>query len=301
MELPFSISEPRALILLLAVPPVVWLGVLTARARPRDRARIAAGTIIRSVVLTLLTLALAGTQIIVSGGPLNVVFLVDRSASVSEASRQASYDYVRRAVGSMGPGDQAAVVLFGENAVLDRALSADAEWNALGKEPSGLATDIAGAIQVGTALFPEGGARRLVLLSDGVETVGEARSIMAGQGPAGTQLSVVPLGDVASNEVAVDRVVSPNSVPAGQQIPVRVLVRSNSDRSASVTLFDGETPVATQDALLKAGDNVLSFTTEARARGFHVLKARVASVDDRFGENNEAESFTIVKRPPTVL
>lgn len=301
MELPFSLSEPRALILLLTVPPVVWLGVLTARARPRDRVRIATGTVIRSLILTLLTLALAGTQLIVSGGPLNVVFLVDRSASVSDASKRASFDYVRRAIGSMGPDDRAAVLLFGENAILDRALSADTQWTTVGREPSALATDIASAIQVATALFPEGGAKRLVLLSDGEETVGQARSIVTGQGLVGTQLSVVPLGDTAQNEVAVDRIVSPNSVPAGQQIPVRVLVRSNTDRAASVTLFDGDTPVSTQDAQLKSGDNVISFTTEAREQGFHVLRARVDSVDDRFSENNEALSFTIVKRPPTVL
>ncbi|MDQ5825965.1 MAG: hypothetical protein M3441_17355, partial [Chloroflexota bacterium] len=61
MELPFSITEPRALILLLAVPPVVWLGVLTARARHRDRARIAASTVIRALILTFITLAVAGT------------------------------------------------------------------------------------------------------------------------------------------------------------------------------------------------------------------------------------------------
>ncbi|HVF99633.1 MAG TPA: VWA domain-containing protein [Chloroflexia bacterium] len=301
MDFPFSVSEPRALILLLAVPPAVWLGVLTARSRPRDRARIAASTILRTLILTLLTLAIAGTQLIATGGPLNVVFLVDRSASVSDASKQASFDYVRQAIRAMAPDDRAAVVLFGETAVLDRALSADTEWVSPGKEPPGLATDIADAIQVGTALFPEGGARRLVLLSDGVETVGEARKIAAGDALAGAQLSVVPIGDTARNEVAVDRVVSPNSVPAGQQIPVRVLVRSNSDRAASLTLFDGETPVATQDVQLKAGDNVVTFSTEAREQGFHVLKARVDSVDDRFSENNEALSFTIVKRPPSVL
>ncbi|HEX8220019.1 MAG TPA: vWA domain-containing protein, partial [Chloroflexia bacterium] len=177
MDFPFSATEPRALILLLTIPPVVWLGVLTARSRPRDRARIAASTVLRTLILTLLTLAIAGTQLIATGGPLNVVFLVDRSASVSDSSRQGSFDYVRQAIRSMGPEDRAAVVLFGETAVLDRALSADTEWAAVGIEPPGLATDRADALQVGTALFPEGGARRLVLLSDGVETVGEARKI----------------------------------------------------------------------------------------------------------------------------
>lgn len=301
MDLPFSISEPRALILLLTIPPVIWLGVLTARSRPRDRSRIAASTIIRTLILTLITLAIAGAQLISAGGPLNVVFVVDRSASVSEATRQSSFDYVRQAIRSMGQDDRAAVVLFGENAVVDRALSADTEWVEIGREPSVLATNIADALQVATALFPEGGAKRVVLLTDGVETVGEARDIAAGPAFSAIQLSVVPLGTRARNEVAIERVASPNSVPSGQQLPVRVLVRSNNDREATVSLFDGEAPVEAQDVQLKQGDNVVNFTLEAREQGFHVLKARVDSVDDQFTENNEALSFTIVKKPPTVL
>ena len=73
----FSFNDPRALILLLTFPPVVFLGILSARARQRDRGRISASTVVRSFILLLLTLALAGLQWVSQGGPLNVVFLVE--------------------------------------------------------------------------------------------------------------------------------------------------------------------------------------------------------------------------------
>src|SRR5690242_1114347 len=101
MDLPLGLTEPKALILLLTIVPVVYLGMLSARARPRDRARIVASIAIRSLILVLVTLALAGLQLISSGGPLNVVFLVDESASVSQQSRDAAYNYVRSAIASM--------------------------------------------------------------------------------------------------------------------------------------------------------------------------------------------------------
>lgn len=301
MDIPFSLAEPKALLLLLTIPPVVYLGILSARARPRDRARINASIVIRSLILLLLVLALAGLQWISHGGPLNVVFLVDESASVSQTTRDAAYSYVRSAIASMGPDDRAGVVLFGEKAIVDRAISADSGWQPFGKHPTGIATNIADAIQAGSALFPEGGSRRLVLLSDGLQTTGQAEDVAARAHQTGVQLSVVPLGAQSQNEVAVEKVSSPNSVPKGQQFEARALLKSTSDRTATVTMYDGDTQVGRQDVQLRAGSTVVSFNLQARQEGFRVLKATVISADDKYTENNTASSFTIVKTPPAVL
>lgn len=300
--MPFSFNEPRALILLLTIPPVVFLGLLSARARARDRGRIGAGTLVRSLILLLLTLALAGLQWVSQGGHLNVVFLVDESASMSQESRDAATAYVQQALASMGPDDRAGVVLFGELAVVERALSTEHDWNPFGEHPAQVATNIADAIQAGVALFPEGGARRLVLLSDGAETVGSAADMVGRVSSTGVQLSVVPLGQQAQNEVAVDRIVSAGTVPAGQQYEVRVLLKSTSDRSAAtVTLRDNGQQVGSQETALKAGPNAVTFNVKATIEGFHVLTAQVTSVDDHFPENNSASSYTVVRSAPSVL
>lgn len=301
MDLPFSLSEPQALLLLLTIPPVVALGVLSARARPRDRGRIAISTVIRSFILLLIVLALAGFQWISAGGPLNVVFLVDESASVSQASTDAAGHYVQQAIAAMGPDDRAGVVLFGETAVVDRALSASSDWKPFGQHPARLATNIADAIQVGSALFPEGGSRRLVLLSDGAETVGKAREAAGRNSAAGIQLSVVPLGLASHNEVAIDKVTSPASLPKGQQMDVTVLLKSTSDRTATVRLFDASDPAGEQNVQLKTGNNAVTFKVKAAVEGFHVFRAHVDAVDDQYAENNEATSFTMVSRPASVL
>jgi uncharacterized membrane protein/Mg-chelatase subunit ChlD len=301
MELPFSLSEPRALLLLLSVVPVVYLGMLGARARPRDRRRINTSTAIRAVILTLLTLALAGLQWISHGGPLNVVFLIDESASVAPATQQAAVDYVRTAIAGMGPEERAGVVLFGEKAIIDRAISGSPEWKPFGEHPAGLATNIADAIQVAVALFPEGGSRRLVLLSDGLATAGQAASLASRAQQNGIQLSVVPLGVQSGNEVSVEKVASPGSVPKGQKYDARVLLKSTSDRTATVTLYDGDTKVGTQTTQVQAGQSVLTFNLQAKDEGFRVLRATVTSIDDRYTENNEASSFTVVRTPPQVL
>jgi uncharacterized membrane protein len=301
MEMPFSISEPKALILLLSIPPVVVVGWLSARARPRDRLRIAVSTGLRSAILLLVVLALAGLHLVTSGGPLNVVFLIDESASVAPETREAAYQYVRQAIASMGPNDCAGVVLFGERAIVDRALSADTRWQHSGRHPAEVATNLADAMQVASALFPEGGARRLVLLSDGVQTVGSAEDVARRLGLVGIQISVVPLGVNAHNEVAVERVLNPTSLHVGEEYDVRVLLRSTSERVAVVSLYDGDQLVARQEVQLRAGDNVVEFRHKATQEGFRTLSASVTSVDDRYAQNNQLASFVIVKPPPKVL
>jgi uncharacterized membrane protein len=297
----FQLAEPKALLLLATLPVVVALGLLSARARPRDRARIRASVVLRSLILILLALALAGLQWVTTGGPLSLVLLVDESASVSQASRDAAYDYVRQALQAMGPDDRAGIVLFGDHAVVARAVSGDREFQPFGDHPASTATNIAEAIQAGVALLPEGGSRRLVLLSDGAETIGEAREHARLAGLAGVQVSVVPIGGESQNEVAVDRVVSPETIPTGQRFDVQVLLSSTSERSVTVRLFDNDQPVGEQSAQLKVGNNAVRFSVKPDQEGFHVFKASVTATDDRYVENNEATSFTMLRKPPSVL
>jgi Ca-activated chloride channel family protein len=301
MDLPFNVAEPTALLLLLTIPPVVYLGVLGARARPRDRGRIGASVVIRSLILLLLTLTIAGFQWISNGGPLSVVFLVDESGSVPTELRQAAHDYVKQALAQIGPDERAGVVRFGENAIVDQAISGSPAWEPSGRVPGALATNIGDAVQSGLALFPEGGSRRLVLLSDGLQTAGEARSLVAEAHAAGVELSVVPLGGTSQNEVAIEGVSSPQSVPAGQQYEARAMIFSSSDRNATVTLYDGDQQVGQQNVSLNSGKTVVQFNLTAEEEGFRVLRAELSSADDKYSENNTAESYTVVRAPPSVL
>ena len=253
MDIPFQIAEPKALLLFtMTIPVVIFLGMLSGRARPRDRGRINASIVVRSLILALLTLALGGLQWVSASQKLNVIFLIDKSASISQQTQDAALQYVRSALKSMVPDDRAGIILFGERAVVARALSGDKDLAPFGDKPSITATNIADAIQSGLALFPEGGARRLVLLSDGAQTVGEAqtRHGLLARG-YGVQLSVVPLGTLSQNEVAVDRVVSPNSIPLGQQFDVQAVLRTTSDHVATVDLLDNNKLVASKQATLK--------------------------------------------------
>jgi uncharacterized membrane protein len=297
----FTLNDPQALLMLVALVPVAIIGLLGVRARPRDRGRIIASTALRALIVLLVIFALAGLQLVARGGPLNVVYVVDESGSIDESTRQAAREYVGRAIAAKPPDATAAVVRFGEYAVVDRAVSVGAAWSPGEPVVSEVSTDIAGALQVAVALFPEEGNRRIVLLSDGRQTVGDAVTAARRTGAGGVQIDVVPLGNAAENEVAIREVAATQEVPAGQKHEVRVVIQSSSDRDATVTLTDNGQPIGERTTRLSAGQNLVTFEVEAKEQGFHRFEARVIAVDDKFSQNNTGAGFTVVKRPPQVL
>src|SRR4029077_20468770 len=84
------------------------------------------------------------------------------------------------------------------------------------------------AIKLAMASFPEGAGKRIVLLSDGNENLGNAedQAILARQN--GVQIDVIPLaeGYRHQNEVLVQAVEAPPLTAKGARLPIRVLVRN---------------------------------------------------------------------------
>src|SRR5439155_18682420 len=89
------------------------------------------------------------------------------------------------------------------------------------------ATDIGAAIKLALASFPEGSGKRIVLLSDGNENLGNAEEQARIAKLNGVQIEVVPLaaGYRNENEVLVQSVEAPPKTEQGSRLPIRVLIR----------------------------------------------------------------------------
>ncbi len=82
---------------------------------------------LRCALLAMLLFALTKPTIPRWVDRLNVTFLLDVSDSVSLAARESAYRFAAQSVASMQPGDQAGVVVFGEEAMVDQPLRATAK------------------------------------------------------------------------------------------------------------------------------------------------------------------------------
>ena len=292
-------TAPLALLLLLALIPIIAWGLpRTSFRRLRDWTSL----LLRCLLFTLIVLALAGMQIVRSADKLAVVFLVDASDSITPSAREAQIAYLREALTAMTVDDTAAVVVFGANAVVERGLSAVRELPNLRSAPITTQTDLDEAIRIGLGLFPADAARRLVVLSDGAQTVGDAGTAARRAAATGVEISYVPLSRDPAPEVQVIDVRAPEEVGAGQEFDLSFTVRAEAATPATITVSAGGGILFRTEAQLLPGDNNYAVSLTADEAGFRDFEVRVDPQDgDSFYQNNALATFSQVVGPPRVL
>ena len=294
-----AFTTPVALLLLLVLVPVVYLGwPRVAFRRARDLTSLG----LRVVLLLMLILALAGMQTVRVADRLAVVFLVDVSDSVGQAAQEAQLTFARDAIVTMAPDDLAGVVVFGADAVVERQISALRELNALRSSPVTSNTDLAEAIRLGLALFPPDTARRLVVLSDGQPTVGDTEAAARLAAAAGVEISFVPVQRQRTPEVQVSEVRVPAAVNAGQAFDLNLTVDAEAATSATVTVLASGEVIQRQTVELEPGANRYTLSLEAGGSGFRDFQVQVEPQDaDGFFQNNRLSAFSQVVGPPRAL
>ncbi len=244
--------RPAWLGLLVLLPAVVLLAGRRLDWRGLRRGRVEswrpwAAVLLRCAIVALLALALAEPRLRRPNERVTVLFVLDRSQSIPEELGPAPggsggvidrrWDRVRRfindAVQRRGAGherDRAGLIVFGRRPRLELPPSDAPRFNLseITSRIDGGYTDIAAALKLALASFPEGSGKRIVLISDGNENLGNAEEQARLARSLGVQIDVVPIaaGRRNEDEVLVERVDVPPRVEQGGQVPVRVLVRS---------------------------------------------------------------------------
>jgi Mg-chelatase subunit ChlD/uncharacterized membrane protein len=295
-----SFVYPTALWLLLLVPLTAGLALLGPR-RPTP-ARFWGGLALRIFLLTLVVLALSGIQLRLRADSLTVVFILDVSDSVPPEEQARGESFIRQAVLNMPPGDRAAVVVFGHDALVERLATEDGTLPGLASVPVTSRTDIASAIQLAMALFPEEGAKRMVLLSDGRENLGTGLEQSDLAAAHNIQLTYVPLsGPEGESEVLIDSLNAPADVRLGQGFDLTVVVHSSDAMGAFLRVYGDNQLIHTQEVRLAEGTNRFLVPVEAEETGFLRFRAQIIPDRDTRLQNNEASAFTVVHGPPRIL
>ena len=300
MNLPFSVSRPELLLVgLLLFALTLGLSFIARHHLSRGRRRVS--LIIRSVMLASLVLALSGFAIVWPVDRLTTVFVVDLSDSVGNAGRESALAFVRDSLEERRRSDQAAIVAFGGEALVERLPAELTDLDRFASVPATSATDIGGALRLAAALFPDETQKRIVLVSDGNDTTGRGQSEAALAAARGVQIETFVVGLGAADEIIVQRVHSPATARVGEDIDIEVTISSTVAQPASVRLYGDGAQIGQQQINLVPGINRLTFTTRATEAGFHTFRAVVEAEHDTFAANNRGDSNTIVKGDPRIL
>ncbi len=235
MNLGFEIGfdRPWFLLLLLLVPLLWTLSYRSLAGLGRWRRLVALS--LRTTVLVVLVLALAQMQWRDRTDRLTVIYLLDQSQSIPVAKRDYMLDYVHRAVNSQRRDqkqDMAGVIVFGSNAKIESA-PFDGDLPLIGRLESSHdlktdATSLEAAMKLAKAAFPEDTARRIVVISDGNENVGDALTMAQSLAADGTGIDVVPVDLFSTSEVAVEKVVLPSDIRRGQEFEAKVVLNNDT-------------------------------------------------------------------------
>jgi uncharacterized membrane protein len=296
----FQFTNPNWLILpAVAAMWVVWL-TLKSDVQVSNWRRWTA-LIIRLLVVLALGLALAGLQWKKPIEGMTVYYMLDRSESVPSPQQELSREFVNQTAKHKRANDTAGVLVFGTDAAIESRPNPEVDLRQVQAVVGVDRTDIASAIRLGTAAFPETGQKRLVLLSDGNENVGDAMAALAAATPLGVSLDVVPLGVSRGNDVSVKKLSAPSSVKKGQTFDVRIFAQADQAQSATIRLYRNETYLGEQRVELNAGKNLFTFPQTLAQSGFYQYDVRIDAPGDTVPQNNRATAFTTVLGIPRLL
>jgi Ca-activated chloride channel family protein len=292
--------HPQALLLVAAVG--LFLGLRLSRLPSRmGRGR-------RGVLVALSAFAGLGAALIVAepelGRPLDrlaVVIAVDRSRSIDLVPGADSRvrSELQVAEKSMHDDDRIGTVVFGAEAAAEdpprpRSEAAPPQRVEVGRD----ATDLEAAIRRAMVELPADAVGRVVLVSDGVQTRGDALAAAAAAVAADVQVDVVVLDQKLVPDVRVVSVRAPPRADEGEPFELRVVTSSAvaTDIELRVRRDDGEVRVVRTH--IEKGEDVLRLRETASDPGLHRYDVAITALDpsaDGAPDDNVGSAFVRVR------
>ncbi|TWU40452.1 VWA domain-containing protein [Novipirellula artificiosorum] len=318
--IPFQLGfdHPAYLWLLLGLPLLWWAGFRSLGALGRFRRILAIS--FRTIVWTGVVLALAGVQLIWVSDRVTVMYLLDQSESIPRIKRQVMLDYVIRNVRRHRDGqreDRAGIVVFGRDASIevppfDDDIPPLRRLESLRDRTD--ATNLESALNLAQASMSEDTSRRIVIVTDGNENIGQARKLARRAAESGIGIDVVPVRLDAKSEVLLEKIDLPENIRKGQPFEARVVISNYSDASATGPVegrlrvkqnVGGEESLLLEQSIsLDAGKNVFPLRHTIEQPAAYTYEAEFVpdtDEDDGIRQNNSATAYTYVRGKGRVL
>lgn len=258
------------------------------------RSQRAASLAVRSLVLAMLCLALARPAVLLRTTRQYVLLLVDVSRSIGARAADYARDFVRKVLEEAGDSEVGPVFFAAETGAVHSM------WPENHDLPDDRlqATNIDTALRTTRALFPTGFVPRIVLLSDGRETEGNARQATTG---LGIPVDVVPLPGRDEPELQVAAVHASLQVPPEEPFHVEVEISSNRAQPVTATLYRNGLKVADREIELKPGTETVRLRDRLSEEKQATYLVVVRGPEDTFLDNNRMEAVVHSRGKPKVM
>ena len=292
--------HPQALLFVAAV--ALFLGLRLAQLPQRmSRGR-------RSAIIALSAFAAIAAALVVAepelGTPLDrlaVIVALDRSRSIdlvpgADARVRSELQVAEK---SMHEDDRIGTVVFGAEAAAEdpprpRSEGAPPQRVEVGRD----ATDVEAAIRRAIMELPSDAVGRIVLVSDGVQTRGDALAAAAAAVAADVRVDAVVLDQKLVPDIRVVSVRAPPRADEGEPFELRVVTSSAVATDIELRVRRDDGPVRAVRSRIEAGEDVLRLRETASEPGLHRYDVAVTALDpgaDGAPDDNVGSAFVRVR------
>ena len=271
-----EVTRPAWLAALVVLPLVVYYARRSLVHFPRRQRTVSLA--IRLLLVVVLVAALCGVKLTSACRQLFVVFAVDQSISILDEANQAAEAFLDKATEHAGRHRVAFLPFAAEPGAIAESRPAERPKERLG-------TDLAAAIAAAGAAVPSTCVPRIVLLSDGNQTVGNA---LAAAKATAAPVWTVPLPGVAEREVYVSAVETAGQVRQGEPFYVEVVIQSTHDGEGTLRLSRQSQEVVNEQKQVRRGENRFRFRQSIKGRPAATFTARIEDFEDTLPGNNQA-------------
>ena len=231
---------------------------------------------IRTIIVMLIVLALAGFTLILPTQQTMIVLLSDHSRSIDSAAAERRDRFVEQSRQAIPADRFGGVVSFG---------TADS-------------TDIATVLNPALAMIPPNYVPHLVVISDGNETHG---NVLTAAIQSGAVVSTVPLPSSRDPEVQVADLRMPHHVRQGEPFYIDVVIQSNIETEAVIALYKTPFRLLEETRRLQIGENVFRFRQTIDNQRQQEFTVTVNARQDTILDNNYLSGMVFADGRPRVL
>ena len=254
----------------------------------------------RILVIIFIVCAMADITLSIKGKNISTIFILDVSDSMSNF-KEKGIEFIDKALEEMPKNNKAGVVVFGDNASIDKVMDNKKEYSGIKSAPLKSATNIEEAINTSFSLFDKNASKRIVLITDGEENKGDLLNSVVLLNKENIDLKVYKVSNESGNEVYVESVKVPDNISIGEEFTVTTTIESNVQTKGKLTLFSGRDKKAEEEVEIQKGTNTFVFKDVQTTGGFKNYRVLIEADEDTNGINNEYSCFTNVIAPPNIL
>jgi uncharacterized protein YegL/CheY-like chemotaxis protein len=290
--------------LVVALPFVVWfarrsLSPLSARHR------VVLGAL-RAAAIACVAVALMRPSWLGESTDVSVVYALDVSKSVDPAFIDAAIRWMDKARAQDGITSSRFVAFADRPRFVDspEAIRGIPLRTGRGGSPDALdplVTDVERALETVAGAFEPDALKRVVLMTDGNATRGDAWRTLDRLRARGVRVFPVPALVRPGNDAWIAGIDLPPELRRDEPARVAVRVQAQSAGSARVKLLRGSRVLGQSKVTLVAGENVVPFTVRIAEEGATSLGAEVAAEGDTLADNDRFVTPVRVEARPRVL